>query len=288
MRSGSNGFARAAAAVAAALALGGVATGCGDDDSGSGGKAAAPSKLAMKASGSGKTPKFEVPASVTGGLVTIEFTNDAKGGEVDGQLARIEGDHSEEEVRKQFANAVSSKPVEDWFIAAGGAGATKPGKTSTVTQVLEPGTYYVLSGDKPPKGALPKFEVKAGEGGELPEGDGTVTASEYKFEGTGLKAGKIKLQLRNEGKQWHHFLAAPLKPNATVDQVKKFFKDEKGPPPFAGEENGVSSAVMNGGISQVVNVDLKPGKYAFFCFVSDREGGPPHAMKGMVSEVTVE
>jgi hypothetical protein len=36
-----------------------------------------------------------------------------------------------------------------------------------------------------------------------------------------------------------------------------------------------------------VNLDLKPGRYAFYCFISDRQGGPPHAVKGMVAEVEV-
>ena len=37
-----------------------------------------------------------------------------------------------------------------------------------------------------------------------------------------------------------------------------------------------------------ITLDLKPGRYAFYCFVSDREGGKPHALKGMVEEFKVE
>jgi hypothetical protein len=33
---------------------------------------------------------------------------------------------------------------------------------------------------------------------------------------------------------------------------------------------------------------LKPGKYALYCFISDRKGGPPHITKGTISEATVE
>ena len=33
--------------------------------------------------------------------------------------------------------------------------------------------------------------------------------------------------------------------------------------------------------------DLKPGKYALLCFISDRQGGPPHIAKGMITEATV-
>ena len=61
---------------------------------------------------------------------------------------------------------------------------------------------------------------------------------------------------------------------------------EKGTPPFS-EEDGLESAVMDGGVSQLIDVELKPGRYAFFCFIADKAGGPPHVAKGMVSEVTV-
>ena len=37
-----------------------------------------------------------------------------------------------------------------------------------------------------------------------------------------------------------------------------------------------------------VDLELKKGNYALTCFISDREGGPPHALKGMVAETTVE
>ena len=46
--------------------------------------------------------------------------------------------------------------------------------------------------------------------------------------------------------------------------------------------------MLEGGTSQVVTANLEPGKYAFFCFISDKAGGPPHVVKGMVSEVNVE
>jgi hypothetical protein len=36
-------------------------------------------------------------------------------------------------------------------------------------------------------------------------------------------------------------------------------------------------------MSQVVDLELKAGSYAFQCYVSDRAGGPPHAFKGMVT-----
>ena len=46
--------------------------------------------------------------------------------------------------------------------------------------------------------------------------------------------------------------------------------------------------MIDGGRSELVTANLEAGSYAFFCFVSDKQtGGPPHVVKGMVSEVEV-
>ncbi len=78
-----------------------------------------------------------------------------------------------------------------------------------------------------------------------------------------------------------------LNGDATAADVERFFKTEKGKPPLS-EEGGASTAVIEGGEGQTVALDLKPGRYAFYCFITDRQGGPPHALKGMVSEIEVE
>ncbi len=46
--------------------------------------------------------------------------------------------------------------------------------------------------------------------------------------------------------------------------------------------------MLEGGEAQLVTLDLEPGRYVLFCFISDRQGGQPHALKGMVDEVEVE
>ena len=44
---------------------------------------------------------------------------------------------------------------------------------------------------------------------------------------------------------------------------------------------------MDGGKAES-SANLEPRECAFFCFVSDKQtGGPPHVVKGMVSEVEV-
>jgi hypothetical protein len=280
-----------------ALALTGLVVGlaaCGGDDektsSGSSSDAGSsePAKLAITASGTPDKPVFEVASESPAGLTEITFTNDGKG-EIDGQLVRIEGDHAVDAVVAELEKAQGGKPIQDWFQAKGGVGSTPGGETGTVTQVLEPGTYYVVGGNKPPEEPA-SFEV-TGEASDakLPAADGgKLGAGEYSFFGSPVTSG-APVEFDNTGKQWHHFIALQLIGDATIDDAKAFFKNEgKGKPPFD-EKKGFDTSVMDGGVSQVVdNPDLQPGNYVLVCFLSDREGGPPHFTKGMVAPLEVK
>ena len=102
-----------------------------------------------------------------------------------------------------------------------------------------------------------------------------------------IQSGDAEIVFDNIGAQPHHLIASPIKGDATAEEVEKAFKAEKGPPPL--EEKGTkSTAVLEGGEGQLVTLDLEPGRYALYCFITDREGGPPHVFKGMVEEVEVE
>ena len=70
--------------------------------------------------------------------------------------------------------------------------------------------------------------------------------------------------------------------------MRKSVKNESGPSAPIIESKTVSTGILDGGRSQVVDLDLQKGNYALVCFVGDREGGPPHAFKGMISEAVVE
>ncbi len=273
--------------LAAVLALA-LFAGCGDDDDegdGGGGEAAAEAQqVEVTAAANGS---LEGPKQLEAGLNEITFANDGKG-PADLQLIYVEGDHSLQEVEKVFQGAGEGTAFPDWFFGGGGVGTTEPGSSRTVTQVLQPGSYYGFNteaGAKPPSIA---FEVTGEEGdAELPDEEATVTASEYEFEAEGLKPGANQHVFDNAGEQPHHVIAIPVIGNASLSQVEKFFKTEKGKPPVD-FESITSTAVLEGGTSQVTDLELKKGRYAFVCFISDREGGPPHVAKGMISEVEVE
>jgi len=246
-------------------------------------------QLTLELTGDGKAIEISAPSSAEPGEAEITVENNAKA-EAEAQLIRIEGDRSPQEVFGALGKAVKGQPIPDWFRAGGGVASLRPGESGTVTQVLEPGTYYAINTEGGPPSdpeSLTSFEVSGEESGDEVDADATVSAFEYGFEAEGLGADSEEVLFENSGAQPHHIVYAPLSGDTTVDDVNAFLKTEKGKPPF--EDKDVrSTAVIEGGESQLVSLDLKPGRYVLLCFISDRQGGPPHAVKGMVDEVEVE
>lgn len=267
------------AGVAAALAAAALAA-CGDDEA---------QELSFTLTEEGKATKVAGPSSAETGLAEITLENETDS-QADMQLIRVEGDHSTDEVIKGLESAMKGQAFPEWFFGGGGVGTIPGGESATVTQLLKPGTYYGISteGGRPSADAIAAVEVTGEESDEeLSEGDGTVTAIEYGFEAEELPSGEVEIDFENGGAQPHHLIAAPLEGDATAADVEQAIKSEKGQPPID-EKDTLSTAVLEGGEGQVVTLDLEPGRYALLCFISDRQGGPPHALKGMVDEVEVK
>ncbi len=266
--------------LAATASIGLVA--CGDEEEAQ--------TLTFTVAQEGKGSKVSGPQSAEPGLAEITLENEGKG-ESDLQLIRVEGDHSAEEAIEGLEAAMDGKAFPEWFFAGGGVGTTAAGKSQTVTQVLEPGTYYAFDteGSQGPPGAasVPTLEVSGEESDETVEADATVEAFEYGFEAEALPSGKTEIAFDNTGAQPHHLLASPLVGDSTAEDVERFFKTDKGKPPLE-EEGGQQTAAIEGGEEQLITLDLEPGRYALYCFITDRQGGQPHVFKGMVDEVEVE
>lgn len=274
---------------------------CGDEDAG---ESAAKPKVERQTLAIEVTEqaadKFAMtaPKSVAAGVVEISLKAPAGKESHDAQLVRVEGDHSLEEVLK-FIGAEGA-PTPEWLFAAGGVGQTAGGAIGKSTQELTPGTYYIVDTSEPQgenvksyaeRGANAALEV-TGEavGGELPAATAKITMKDYSYVTSGLKAGKNTVELDNPGKEIHHVIAFPYAPGADFAAVKKVFSQEgepKGPPPV--DFQGVTgTAALEGGTKQITELELKPGKYALICFISDRKGGPPHIAKGMIAEAVIE
>jgi hypothetical protein len=271
-----------------------LAVGCGDDDGDTDTGAAAPAaSLEITVADNGKAQStLEAPASADAGLVEITLRNNGKRPH-DAQLFRVAGGQSAAETIGALGRALQAgAALPGWLTYAGGVQATDPGASQTVTQVLEPGTYYVgdIEGTEgpPPPAEVPRIVVSGDAGNaELPGGDGTVQAFEYGFEADGLRSGENTVLFENTGAQPHHVEAFPMLPGSTIEDVKSFVKTEKGKPPVDFDSPSVTT-VLEGGTSQLTTFDLESGRYALLCFISDRQGGPPHAFKGMVGEVEVK
>jgi hypothetical protein len=282
-----------AAAMAAATAL----SACGDDDDGEG--SSTPAKLAIELTDEGKG-KFDLhaPPSVGAGLVEISLRVPAGAATHDAQLVKVEGNRSAAEVVAALPGP--GKPIPQWLSLAGGVGQTNGGAVGRSVQNLQPGRYVILDTDEPEgdnvksyaeSGAVAALEV-TGEPStaQLPRADATLTTREYSFASHGLEAGPNRVAFRNAGKEPHHVLAFPYGKGATFDQVRTFFTQEEGeisgPPPvdFAG---ATRTAALEPGEEQIAELDLRRGKYALICFVTDRAGGPPHLAMGMIAEAVV-
>ena len=250
-----------------------------------------PAKLEVKASGAEGDLTFTVPKQATAGPAEITFTNNAKV-EADAQLVSVQGKREDAEVVAMLGTAMKGGAVASWFKAAGGVGTLEPGENGTVTAELKPGTYYVVGGEDEPKGPLAKFTVAMSQSGggqsNPPTAPAKIVATDYAFSGQNVKAGQ-PIEFSNEGKEWHHFIGAPIKGDATIEEIKKALEseEEEASRKLFDQEGGFETTVMDGGIKQIAQPDLKAGRYVFFCFVSDRGGGPPHVAKGMVSEIEV-
>ena len=286
---------RTATGLAAGLALVALAA-CGDDDKDKGKSSEAKAEtLTLTGSTAGKAAKLTgLPTeAVTGGAVPIRFTNDDAKSPMEAQFVRVDGSHSDEQVRKQVLDTPEGAPTPPWAHGAGGSGSTKPGQTSSSTLLLEPGNYYVQADadvdNGEVKAAVLPLTVEGDSGAKLPATDATISATEYAFQSSGLKAGKNTVLFDNKGAELHHVIALPIAKGKTIADVKKAFASEEEPqgPPPVDFEAGSGTSVLDGGTAQVAELELRQGRYAFVCFLSDRKGGPPHVVKGMVTEVDV-
>ena len=269
------------------------AVGCGGDDEGGGEPAAV--AVEVTPSGQGRF-KLEAPESVEAGLVRLEFRNGTKD-DAEAFLMRLEDGHTLEEALALISSDAPTIP--DWFLAEGGVGTTKPGKSGVVELVLEEGTYYILDaaseGDDTEShaenGATATLEVSGGDdGAELPEVDASIEMNEYSFVTEGLKPGRNRFLLQNTGDELHHTVFFPIREGATSAQVREFMtSDEQGSdaPPPVDFENTQNTTVLDGGREQIDELEFAAGRYALVCFITDREGGPPHVVKGMLREVTI-
>ena len=263
----------------------------------------------------------EVPTEIDAGLVTMNFSNE---GTVTHEAALIEiGDAEQADFLARFAPAVSQGgPFPDEAQNVAAPIEVPAGETASVTFLVNEGKYLMLctltgDADDPDseeesedpaamhmnKGMATPVTVNAGEAGELPDADGAITAADYTFD-LDVEEGDESINFLNTGAEDQvHFGSLVQFPEGTSeeDALSTFaaFTSEEGP----GEDN-VQPSDDEFGFSGVYSKDLggqftvkdgfTPGTYVIACFISDREGGPPHGVPeaegghGMVKAFTIE
>ncbi len=241
--------------------------------------------------------------AIPAGPVQIDFATRARG-EHQIQLVRVDGDHSEAEVRKILL--AKDAAVPDWLHAAGGVTGVKSDAGRSTTQILPPGRYYALDDDRQgepvpsaaERGAFATFEVTGeAQSASLPKTTATVTATDtadhkHSYEVSGLKVGLNTLLFKNESKEeLHHIVIFKLQPGRTAQDAKTFLETQgkpSGPPPID-FENGDSTAILDQKTEMVTTLNLrKAGDYVLICFLPDRDGkGKPHFLEGMLEQVSV-
>ncbi|MGI8922415.1 MAG: hypothetical protein ACR2HD_12260 [Solirubrobacteraceae bacterium] len=285
--------------LAAGLAATAVfAAGCGSDD-----KSSEPTKVAVKATEAGKGQyTLEAPSEIKGGVVELTLDNAGNQAPHSASLTQIGEGHTLAEAEAIFASFESPKPQEvpEWIRLYGGVGETAPGETGTATVKLDEGHYVITddaqNGAKEP--ASTEFDVTESGDGDLPDTDAKVTAAEtgeedpeWEWKIDGLKAGENTFTFVSEGeKALHHIVAFPIIGDATIDDVKQQL-DQDGPPsgpPVVDFEKGVSTAVIDGDKSEVTQFNLEAGRYAFVCFLPDRDKPEEsHFKEGLLKEVNI-
>jgi hypothetical protein len=255
-----------------------------------------PTLLAITISEAGNAAKYTVPAAATGGLVNVKLTNTGHAPH-SAQLVRIVGNHTAQQAL--MAVGGNSNKTPSWVRGAGGVGGVNPGQTGSSTLNLDPGKYVIADvgsgpGNGPP--AYTQLTVASGAPGALPATPTTVTAAapskdHYKWQITGsLTPGANTITFASKGKDALHLIAAVRYTGKhPLVQIVKALNSNGPPPSYVDQTTFSSTAVLDGGVSQVTQLRLsKPGTYVLFCPLHDRDGGKPHAAEGLLTSVTVK
>jgi len=241
---------------------------------------------------------LSAPAEVPAGPVRIELRNGGDTGH-DAQLIRVDGKHGADDVVGVLESADSiAKPA--WFHPSGGVAATRPGERAAVTQLLDPGTYYVVDTQErasadgarltnATKGGVAKIAVTGDGGGDLPATRATITAKRRGYATSGIVAGANRVTFRNADKEIHQVVALPIESGvpfrkAALAAIAR--RPDIGWVPVDVHRSRATTVLEAGG-AQVTELRLAPGRYALLCFVSARAGGYPQWARGMDTELEV-
>ena len=244
-----------------------------------------------------------LPDTIEAGVIDVKFVNK---GTVDHELGFVKvSDNSDPQaVLKSLDTVVQGGPFPATFLAANGVPTTPPHTTSNAEFNLTPGQYVAfctltgVAGSKADgkphytRGMYKKITVTGTGGDKTPTAASTLSAHDYGFDVTGLKAGKQTIAFTNNGpEQWHfaEILAYPA--GTTVAQAEADLPKllaSQGPPPagVVAPDEVAGSQVASPGYGNTFSATLEAGRtYVVLCFISDKKGGAPHAIEHKMYKV---
>ncbi len=298
------------------LVLGSIAAGCGGGDSDDTGapESRATTTTAAAATTTAATAEraaatfvatdfaFDGPAEVSAGFVDVTIVNE---GQEDhhAQLIRLGGSVDLDALTTALDSGDFS--VLDAVTFVGGPNGAPPGGERTATVGLDPGSYAVIcmipSADgvaHHTKGMVAPLEVVPPEGTAAPAPDPLTTihmgsTGEFVFTVPPDLPAEGTVAVVNDGEQVHELVYYPINEGSTFDDVKAYIlvppgsPVPEGPPPIDPQGGGGITGLSTGETAWL-DLDLAPGRYAWFCFFPDTEqNGLPHAVEGMAAEVTI-
>ncbi|MCL6528034.1 MAG: hypothetical protein K6T57_14285 [Thermaceae bacterium] len=239
------------------------------------------------------TSALRGPKTLKGGFSWLRLTN-ATDQPAYAQLFRLKPGASLTAV--QAANAKMQSEHGDHAasllrVAEGyGGGGMNPKGTLRLGVTLLTGRYALwvtLEGTdgRPEKSLWFAFEV-AGTGVASPKADQVIRLVDYGFALPVLKPGRQVWEVRNQGPNIHHLLVFRLAPGKTYADYQAWEKSMQGPPPIEWPL-AANVEILSKGVSNFVEVDLKPGNYVITCHISDPNTKQMHSKLGMTAPLTV-
>jgi uncharacterized cupredoxin-like copper-binding protein len=241
---------------------------------------------------------YTLPAQIPAGYVDITLHNSGATGH---QIAFAKLNSVSFTAFKAAADVTNVKALTGVDFV-GGPNNVEPGESVTATVHLEEGEYGVacfIPDDKDGKthaehGMIGEVKVVKTDASveDAPKVDaGSISLSEFTFQTDASFTGNGTVAIKNVGSQIHEVIIEKEAAGKTLADVKGFLlappgsPAPTGPPPFTS-----AGGIVGLGPSQTMyqTMALTPGKYVLICFFPDpNKGDEPHALEGMIKEITV-
>jgi hypothetical protein len=251
----------------------------------------------------GTADGFTAPDTVPAGTITMRVRSTAPDGLWLGlvrlgpgvPLARFVADLA----RASGADPAAGRAVAAESVMFGGA-AVRPDMPVSFTQVLSAGTYYLIdyrAVGRPDglSGRLRPLRVTPAAGRPAaPPADTSIvmyqTADGGRFGAPAVLPRGASVRVTNRTGQFSEAILLPVPPGTTRDQIGAYFAaldsgDQQAPYPFTGGPVGMTT--LSPGHTVVLQLPLRPGRYAITTWVQDLRTGHLQGAGGMYELVTV-